>query len=130
MTHPPVPRVLDGGMELRLKRVYDDPSPDDGYRVLVDRLWPRGLTKERAAIDWWAKDAAPSPDLRRAWHAADADAWDACADAYREELAGPSAVALAALRRKVAQHPVVTLLFAVHDPLRTHAVVLREALEA
>ena len=85
---------------------------------------------ERAAIDWWAKDAAPSPDLRRAWHAADADAWDACADAYREELAGPSAVALAALRREVAQHPVVTLLFAVHDPLRTHAVVLREALEA
>ena len=48
-------------MELRLKRVYDDPSPDDGYRVLVDRLWPRGLTKERAALDLWAKDVAPSP---------------------------------------------------------------------
>ena len=117
-------------MELRLKRVYDDPSPDDGYRVLVDRLWPRGLTKERAAIDSWAKDVAPSADLRRAWHAADADAWDDYADSYRAELAGPAAEALAALRREVDQHPVVTLLFAVHDQLRTHAVVLREALAA
>lgn len=128
MTHLPVRRVLDGAMELRLKRVYDDPSPDDGYRVLVDRLWPRGLTKERAAIDSWAKDAAPSAELRRAWHAAGADAWDDYADAYRAELAGPAAAAVTALRAEVAQHPVVTLLFAVHDPLRTHAVVLREAL--
>jgi uncharacterized protein YeaO (DUF488 family) len=116
-------------MELLLKRVYDDPSPDDGYRVLVDRLWPRGLTKERAAVDSWAKDAAPSPDLRRAWHAADADAWDDYADAYRAELAGPSSGALGALRGELAQHPVVTLVFAAHDPLVNHAVVLREALQ-
>jgi uncharacterized protein YeaO (DUF488 family) len=116
-------------MELRLKRVYDEPSPDDGYRVLVDRLWPRGLTKERAAIDSWAKDVAPSADLRRAWHAAGPDGLEDCVDAYRAELAGPSAAALTALRGEVAQHPVVTLLFAVHDPLRTHAIVLREELE-
>lgn len=117
-------------MELRLKRVYDHPSPGDGWRVLVDRLWPRGLTKERAAIDSWAKDAAPSADLRKAWHAADAEAWDDYADAYRAELAGPSAAALAVLRDEMAQHPVVTLVFASHDPLRNHALVLRDALEA
>ena len=117
-------------MELRLKRVYDDPSPDDGYRVLVDRLWPRGLTKERAAVDDWAKDAAPSADLRRAWHAADPDTWDDYADEYRAELAGPSAEALTVLRGVLAQHPVVTLVFAAHDPVRNHAIVLRDALEA
>lgn len=116
-------------MELRLKRVYDDPAPDDGFRVLVDRLWPRGLTKERAALDLWAKDVAPSSELRKAWHAAEPDALDACADDYRAELAGPSAAALLALRNELSRHPVATLLFAVHDPLRTHAVALREALE-
>lgn len=118
-------------MELRIKRVYDDPAPDDGFRVLVDRLWPRGLTKERAAVDLWAKDVAPSAELRKAWHAAeDAVALDACVNAYRAELTGPAAEALAALRDAVARHPVATLLFAVHDPARTHAIVLREALEA
>ena len=117
-------------MELRLKRVYDDPSPDDGFRVLVDRLWPRGLTKERASIDTWAKDAAPSAELRRAWHAADPDVWDDYADAYRTELAGPSAAALQALRDELAPHPVVTLVFASHDPLRSHAVILRDLLGA
>ncbi|MFY9712051.1 MAG: DUF488 family protein [Microbacterium sp.] len=57
-------------MELRRKRAYDTPSADDGFRVLVDRLWPRGGSKERAAIDAWAKDVAPTPDLRREWHSA------------------------------------------------------------
>lgn len=117
-------------MELRLKRVYDDPSPDDGYRVLVDRLWPRGLTKERAALDLWAKDVAPSPELRKAWHGADADAWDDFANDYRAELAGASAGHVAALRNELAQRPVVTLLYAAHDPVRNHALVLRDALAA
>jgi uncharacterized protein YeaO (DUF488 family) len=115
-------------MELRLKRVYDDPEPGDGWRVLVDRLWPRGLTKARAAIDLWAKDAAPSTELRRAWHAADPGAWDDYADAYRAELAGPSSGAVEALREEVSRHPVVTLVFAAHDQDRSHAVVLRELL--
>ncbi len=116
-------------MQLGLKRVYDDPAPDDGWRVLVDRLWPRGLTKERAALDDWAKDVAPSAELRKAWHAGGPDAWDEHADAYRAELAGPSAQALASLRDEVARHPVVTLLFAAHDPEHNNAVVLRDVLE-
>ncbi|GAA1975404.1 DUF488 domain-containing protein [Microbacterium pumilum] len=116
-------------MELRVKRVYEDPAPDDGWRVLVDRLWPRGVSKERAAIDAWAKDVAPSAALRKEWHGADARAWDAFADRYRAELAGPSAEAVAALRGELSRHPVVTLVFAAHDPVRNHVVVLREALE-
>ncbi len=116
-------------MGVQLKRVYDDPSPDDGFRILVDRLWPRGLTKERAAVALWAKDAAPSAELRRAWHAADAGAWDEYAEAYRVELGGPAADALGALRDEVSRHPVVTFVYAAHDPVRNHAVVLRDALE-
>ena len=80
-----------GGMAVKLKRVYDAPSPDDGHRVLVDRLWPRGLTKERAAVDSWAKDAAPSAELRRAFHRGDL-AWEEFEAAYRRELTANPAV--------------------------------------
>lgn len=115
-------------MELRIKRIYDDASPDDGYRVLVDRLWPRGVSKERAALDLWAKDAAPSAELRKAWHSAPDEAWDAFAVDYAAELGGVSADAVEALRGEVAQHPVVTLLTGTQNLERTHALVLRDAL--
>lgn len=116
-------------MELHLKRVYDEPAAGDGFRVLVDRLWPRGLSKERAAIDLWAKDSAPSAELRREWHAAQSDAADAaCAERYRAELAGEAAPALADLVAALHGKPVVTLLYAVRDPERTHARVLAEVL--
>jgi len=115
-------------MELRRKRAYDTAASEDGLRVLVDRLWPRGLAKERAAIDLWAKDAAPSPDLRREWHAApDAD-WAVHADRYRAELADQSSAALTALVEQLREHPVITLVYAAHDEQRNHAVVLEEAL--
>lgn len=117
-------------MELRRKRAYDTASADDGFRVLVDRLWPRGVSKERAAIDLWAKDAAPSPELRRDWHAAPAVEWGAYADRYRAQLAHESAAALRDLADVVRQHPVVTLVYAAHDPKHNHAVVLEEALRA
>ena len=64
-------------MRIDIKRIYDEPSPEDGYRVLVDRLWPRGLSKEAAALDRWAKEVAPSPELRKAWHAASDAEWGA-----------------------------------------------------
>jgi len=113
----------------RLKRVYDEPAPDDGYRVLVDRLWPRGITKERAAADVWLKDAAPSPALRTEWHH-NPDRFAEFADRYRAELdENPAVDQLLGLN-----HPVVTLLFAARDVEVNHAVVLRdylrEALEA
>lgn len=115
-------------MELRRKRAYDTASPDDGFRVLVDRLWPRGVSKERAEIDLWAKDTAPSPELRRDWHAAPDDEWDVYAERYRDQLAHESADALRDLATELRQHPVVTLVYAAHDPERNHAVVLEEAL--
>ena len=117
-------------MELRRKRAYDTASADDGFRVLVDRLWPRGVSKERAAVDLWAKDAAPSPDLRRDWHAAPDDEWDVYADRYRAQLAHESAEALRELAAALRPHPVVTLVYAAHDPVHNHAVVLEEALRA
>ncbi|WP_426322216.1 DUF488 domain-containing protein [Microbacterium sp. E-13] len=116
-------------MEIRLKRVYDDPSPEDGYRVLVDRLWPRGLSKERAALDLWVKEVAPSPELRRAFHH-DGMSWDAFAEAYRSELGGPARTAVSSLRAELAAHAVVTLLHAVHDDVHNHALILRDVLEA
>lgn len=120
--------MLAESMELRRKRAYDTASADDGFRVLVDRLWPRGVSKERAAIDLWAKDTAPSPDLRRDWHAAPADQWDVYADRYRAQLAGESTDAVATLAATLREHPVVTLVYAAHDPEHNHAVVLEEAL--
>jgi uncharacterized protein YeaO (DUF488 family) len=113
-------------MELLIKRVYDEPAEGDGFRVLVDRLWPRGLAKARADLDLWAKDVAPSTELRRAFHH-DGMTWDDFAAAYRAELAANPAVAV--LRGELAPHPVVTLLHSVHDAAQNHAVLLRDALE-
>ena len=120
--------VLAGAMELRVKRAYEDPAKSDGFRVLVDRLWPRGLSKDRAAIDLWAKECAPSTELRHDWHAAESDAaYAACADRYRAELDGSDAVAelVSALRDK----EVVTLVYAVRDVEHNHAQVLAKVLE-
>lgn len=115
-------------MELRRKRAYDNASADDGFRVLVDRLWPRGVSKERAAIDLWAKDVAPSTELRREWHAAPDAEWGLYAERYRHELAGPGAAALDLLVDELRRHPVVTLVYAAGDTEHNHAVVLEEAL--
>ncbi len=115
-------------MELRRKRAYDTAESRDGFRVLVDRLWPRGLSKERAEIDLWAKDAAPSPELRKAWHAASDDEWSTYADRYRAELDGERAPALKALAEELKKHRTVTLVYAAHDEDHNHAVVLEDAL--
>lgn len=106
---------------IRVKRVYEQPSPDDGLRVLVERLWPRGLTKERAAVDLWLKDAAPSPELRQ-WFGHDPARWEEFQERYRRELRErPAAVSL--LRQKAAEGPV-TLVYAARDEEHNGAVVL------
>ncbi|MHC2999861.1 DUF488 domain-containing protein [Microbacterium sp. HJ5] len=112
-------------MAVQLKRVYDDPSPGDGFRVLVDRLWPRGVSKERAAVQAWAKEVAPSTGLRQAFHR-DGLPWDEFERSYRAELAENPA--LDALRAELARHPVSTLLYGAQDPDRNHAVVLLDEL--
>ena len=107
---------------MKIKRVYDEPAAADGYRVLVDRLWPRGLTKERARVDRWLKEVAPSTELRKWFH--ETGDFETFADRYRAELAGNPAVA--ELRAIVAAHPVVTLLYSVRDAVHNHAEILRE----
>lgn len=105
---------------LSVKRVYEEPSPRDGMRILVDRLWPRGLTKEKAAVDLWLKEIAPSPTLRT-WFDHREDRFDAFADKYRHELEHNPAVAeLRALVKK----RKVTLVYGARDTAINHAVVL------
>lgn len=110
--------------EVRIRRVYET-SADDGYRALVDRLWPRGVRREDAALDAWWKDIAPSPELRTAWHH-EPDRFDDFAAAYRAELDAQPFVeeALGVIR----EHDVVTLLFGARDEHRNHAAVLRDYL--
>lgn len=115
-------------MEVRRKRAYDTPEKADGFRVLVDRLWPRGVSKENAAIDLWAKDAAPSPQLRKDWHAASDEDWGVYAERYRAELENETATALEELAAELKHHKVITLVYAAHDEQHNHAVVLEQAL--
>jgi uncharacterized protein YeaO (DUF488 family) len=113
---------------LRIKRVYEPPNAADGVRVLVDRLWPRGLSRERAKIDLWLKDVAPSDALRRRLHA-DPSAWDHFKAAYYDELKQtPAQPALDALLDRLKRGPV-TLLFAARDQSCNNAVALKEWLE-
>lgn len=110
---------------VRLKRVYLPAAADDGTRVLVDRLWPRGLSKVRAALASWSKDAAPSTELRQ-WFGHEPARWEGFCERYRAELKhNPEAVD--ALRTLARQGPV-TLLFAARDEAHNEAVVLREFL--
>ena len=113
---------------IQIKRVYAPATPDDGTRVLVDRLWPRGLTHERAHLDHWLKEIAPSPELRR-WFAHDPAMFDEFRRRYLAELgaSSPAQTALTQLRELAAQGPV-TLLFAAHDETHNEAVVLRDLL--
>lgn len=110
-----------------MKRVYEPPEPDDGYRVLVDRLWPRGLRKEQARVDEWLRDLAPSDDLRR-WYGHDPRKWEEFRRRYREELLSPER--RAALDRLVRQARLgpVTLVTATRDLEISNAAVLREVL--
>ncbi|WP_298422292.1 DUF488 family protein [Rhodoblastus sp.] len=112
-------------MDVRLKRAYLPPSRDDGARVLVDRLWPRGLSKDAAAIDLWLKDVAPSTELRR-WYGHDPNRWLEFQNRYREELANKDA-ALEILAR-IARDRDLTLVYAARDEQRNHALVIRDAL--
>lgn len=112
---------------LRLKRVYEPADDADGVRVLVDRLWPRGLTKEKAGVDHWAKDVAPSNELRR-WFAHRPERWDEFVARYHAELEAPGAQAELAAIRRFLRDSRVTLLYAAKDEDMNNAVVLRDDL--
>ena len=109
--------------EIRVKRIYEEASPDDGLRVLVDRLWPRGVRKDR--IDEWAKDLAPSDELRREFHGHDFD-FDEFRARYRTELEGKEGEMRKLLDSTDGR---ITLLFGLKDEKQNNAVVLAEALK-
>lgn len=110
------------------KRVYDPPAPGDGMRILVDRLWPRGLAKEKARVDLWLKEIAPSNTLRRQFHGKPAE-WTAFCAVYAAELEGAAAqAAVADLRAHLRKGPV-TLLYASRDEEHNNAVALKAWLE-
>lgn len=111
--------------DVKLKRAYEPPSADDGARVLVDRLWPRGVRKTEAAVDHWLKDVAPSHELRR-WFGHDPERWSEFRRRYKAELKSNPA-ALDELRSLVRQGRV-TLVYSAHDPDHNQAVVLKELL--
>jgi uncharacterized protein YeaO (DUF488 family) len=113
-------------LNVKAKRVYDDPGPADGMRILVDRLWPRGLTKERAHVDLWLRDIAPSTELRKRF-AHDPRRWNEFSKLYLEELRDN---ALVEVLRSHAQRGAVTLLYAARDVDHNEAVVLLEVLKS
>jgi uncharacterized protein YeaO (DUF488 family) len=110
---------------IKLKRAYEEPSPEDGIRVLVDRLWPRGLTKQEARIDYWFKEIAPSAELRK-WFGHDPARWTDFKRRYGEELRR-HAERIDELG-KLARHGTITLVYGARDEEHNDAVVLRDFL--
>lgn len=120
---------MAGAAQVRLRRVYDQPEPADGRRVLVDRLWPRGLSKERAALDDWLQAVAPSDELRR-WYGHEPDRFSDFRQRYQRELRGPESSAALARLRELARSGPVTLLTATRDVGHSQAAVLAELLRS
>jgi uncharacterized protein YeaO (DUF488 family) len=108
---------------IKLKRVYETPIKADGFRILVDRLWPRGIAKEKARVDLWLKDIAPSTELRT-WFGHDPAKWEDFQKRYKQELMQNKTV-LENLRRIIKEQNKVTLVFAASDENHNNAVVLR-----
>jgi uncharacterized protein YeaO (DUF488 family) len=110
----------------KIKRVYDAPSSSDVFRVLVDRLWPRGMSKEKAKLDLWLKEVGPSNELRQ-WFSHEPDRWAEFKEKYEQELVEKQGL-LAQLRLLEKEHGTVTLIYAARDLERNNAVVLQAAL--
>jgi uncharacterized protein YeaO (DUF488 family) len=108
---------------VNVKRIYDPPAPSDGFRVLVDRLWPRGLSKDAAAFDEWMKDIAPSAELRR-WFGHDPARWNEFRQRYAEEV-GQHQDVLDDLRKR-ARHGPITFVYSARDETHNNAVALRD----
>jgi len=111
---------------IRIKRIYEDSTKADGYRILVDRLWPRGVSKERAKADLWLKEVSPSDKLRK-WYSHDPEKWNEFQKKYKIELKDKSDV-LGKIKKIEKEKKVVTLLYAAKDEKRTHAIVLQKIL--
>lgn len=114
-------------IQIRIKRVYDNPEIGDGYRVLVDRLWPRGMKKEYLKYDLWAKNITPSTSLRKWFHEDINGRWDDFVIMYQKELSESSE--MATFIEQIKKYPVVTLLFASKEIAHNHARILQGYIE-
>ena len=112
--------------KIQLKRIYKDPSEDDGARVLVDRLWPRGVSKKAAQLDEWMKEITPSAELRK-WFDHDPDKFEEFKKRYETELSEKQEAVEKLL--KIAENQTITLLYAAKDETHNHAIVLKEFLD-
>lgn len=112
-------------MDIHIKRIYENAEPSDGKRILVDRLWSRGISKENAHLDLWLKEVAPSTELRKWFHAAMPDHWEEFKQHYLKELETNSAVE--DLQHIAVEH-TVTLLYSAKDVENNHAIILKEYL--
>ncbi|MGM5630027.1 DUF488 domain-containing protein [Apibacter raozihei] len=113
--------------EIVVKRVYEPYDPEDGYRILVDRLWPRGIKKENLPYDMWAKEVTPSSGLRKWFHSDPEHHWPVFVSHYREELSQSDAVEK--LMPLLASHPKITLLYASKNKEQNHALILKDFLD-
>lgn len=111
-------------MKIKIKRVYEDPAKEDGIRILVDRLWPRGLTKQRACLDLWLRDIAPSTELRK-WFNHDPEKWKEFGIRYRKELEN-NIESVEALKEQL-KKGTVTLVYGAKDEAHNEALVLKES---
>lgn len=114
--------------QIQIKRVYEDPDPSDGFRVLVDRLWPRGVKKESLHYDLWAKEITPSPPLRQWFHQSQGEHWELFKQKYLEELKDSSETE--AFLKQIKKKEKVTLLYASKNTAQNHAMILRDYLAA
>lgn len=112
---------------IKIKRIYDKPDEKDGYSILVDRLWPRGLSRDKTRIDLWLKEIAPSDKLRK-WYSHDVKKFDDFSRKYNQELKDKSGL-LKQIRKLEKEHKTVTLLFAARDTVHNNSVVLSKCLE-
>lgn len=109
--------------QVQIKRIYEPPEPGDGFRILIDRIWPRGMKKEAAAIDVWMKEVSPSADLRK-WFNHEPGKWSAFSKAYKAELR--KSTALNELIRDIEKHKKVTLLYSAKNEQYNQAVALQQ----
>lgn len=112
---------------IQIKRVYEKPAKEDGFRILVDRLWPRGLTKEKARVELWMKEIAPSDELRKWFHHEERN-WSEFVKRYEAELAKKKEL-LSELKKVENEHGTVTLLFGAKDEKQNQAVILADLLK-
>ena len=111
---------------IKFKRIYEKSEENDGFRILIDRLWPRGLSKENARIDLWLKEVAPSDNLRK-WFGHDPEKWDKFKEKYKSELINKQEQ-IGEIKKLETDHKIITLLYAAKDENHNNAVVLKEIL--